>query len=118
MYFAPRNITMNFYIVYVVKSFNKVLWINKLKKKLKQLKFRCWHRGMREMDLLMGGFFDMFQSVFSKEEIIEIEQYIIPLSDNDLYKCFLGKLSWPKEISENLLHMFKTYSKNLGLNNS
>ena len=33
MYFAPRNITMNFYIVYVVKSFNKVLWINKLKKK-------------------------------------------------------------------------------------
>ena len=58
-----------------------------MNKKLKQLKFRSWHRGMREMDILMGGFFDMFQNEFSEKEINEIDKFIIPLSDNDLYNC-------------------------------
>ena len=56
-----------------------------MNKELKQLKFRCEHRGMREMDMLMGGFFDMFKSEFSSKDIFQIEKYIIPLSDNDLY---------------------------------
>ena len=28
--------------------------------RLKRLKFRAWHRGVREADLLIGGFFDRF----------------------------------------------------------
>ena len=67
-----------------------------MKKDLKQLKFRCEHRGMREMDILMGGFFNMFFEEFSKEDIFQIDKYIIPLSDNDLYKCFLGVIIWPQ----------------------
>ena len=89
-----------------------------MNKELKQLKFRCWHRGMREIDFLLGRFFDEFQSVFSKEEIIDIENFIIPLSDNDLYKCFLGEISWPKKINKDLLCKLNSYSRNLGLKNS
>jgi len=87
-------------------------------KKLKQLKFRSWHRGMREMDILMGGFFDMFQKDFSEKEIDEIEEYIIPLSDNDLYSCFINKINWPKSISDTLENKLKIYSNKNGLNNS
>ena len=47
-----------------------------MNKKLKQLKFRSWHRGMIEMDILMGGFFDMFQNEFSEKEINEIDKFI------------------------------------------
>lgn len=28
--------------------------------RLKRLKFRAWHRGTREADLLIGGFFDAY----------------------------------------------------------
>ena len=51
------------------------------------------------MDILMGGFFDMFQKDFSLKEINEIENFIIPLSDNDLYNCFTSKINWPNNLS-------------------
>lgn len=89
-----------------------------MNKKLKQLKFRSWHRGMREMDILMGGFFDMFYKDFSDKEINQIEEYIIPLSDNDLYNCFIGKITWPNKISNSLKDKLKIYSNKNGLNNS
>ena len=89
-----------------------------MNKELKQLKFRCEHRGMREMDILMGGFFDMFKSQFSPKDIFQIETYIIPLSDNDLYKCFIGNIIWPENISDSLTHKFNVYAKKRGLKDS
>ena len=89
-----------------------------MKKDLKQLKFRCEHRGMREMDILMGGFFKMFFEEFSKEDIFQIDKYIIPLSDNDLYKCFLGVIIWPQDISDSLRGKLNIFSKNRGLTDS
>ena len=89
-----------------------------MNKKLKKLKFRSWHRGMREMDILMGGFFDMFNKDFSEKEINEIEEYIIPLSDNDLYNCFISKISWPSTLSDGLKEKLEIYSNKNGLNNS
>lgn len=89
-----------------------------MKKDLKQLKFRCEHRGMREMDILMGGFFNMFFEEFSKEDIFQIDKYIIPLSDNDLYKCFLGVIIWPQDISDSLRYKLNIFSKKRGLTDS
>ena len=89
-----------------------------MKKDLKQLKFRCEHRGMREMDILMGGFFNMFFEEFSKEDIFQIDKYIIPLSDNDLYKCFLGVIIWPQDIYDSLRYKLNIFSKKRGLTDS
>ena len=89
-----------------------------MNKKLKKLKFRSWHRGMREMDILMGGFFDMFKTDFSLKEINEIENFIIPLSDNDLYNCFTSKINWPNNLSDSLKDKLEIYSNKNGLNNS
>ena len=89
-----------------------------MKKDLKQLKFRCEHRGMREMDILMGGFFNMFFEEFSIEDIFQIDKYIILLSDNDLYKCFLGVIIWPQDISDSLRYKLNIFSKKRGLTDS
>ncbi|MBC2777734.1 FAD assembly factor SdhE [Parasphingopyxis marina] len=32
------------------------------------MKFRAWHRGTKEADLLIGGFFDKFSAGWSEEE--------------------------------------------------
>ena len=37
--------------------------------RLKRLRFRAWHRGTKEADLLIGGFFDAFATDWSEEEI-------------------------------------------------
>jgi antitoxin CptB len=37
--------------------------------RLKRLQFRAWHRGTKEADLLIGGFFDRFSAGWSDAEI-------------------------------------------------
>ena len=37
--------------------------------RIKRLRFRAWHRGTREADLLIGGFFDCAAAGWSDEEM-------------------------------------------------
>ena len=37
--------------------------------RLKRLRFRAWHRGTKEADLLVGGFFDAHSSAWSDSDI-------------------------------------------------
>ena len=60
----------------------------------------------------------MFENDFSEKEIDDIEEYIIPLSDNDLYNCFINKIGWPESISNTLQNKLIIYSNKNGLNNS
>ncbi len=87
-------------------------------KELKQLKFRCCHRGMKEIDILLGGFFENNYKEFSKEDIFQLNKYVISLSDNELYMCFFNKSMWPKNISSSLINKLYNYAKKSGLNNS
>ncbi|MGJ8537651.1 MAG: succinate dehydrogenase assembly factor 2 [Parasphingopyxis sp.] len=36
--------------------------------RLKRLKFRAWHRGTKEADLLIGGFFDRYSADWTVED--------------------------------------------------
>lgn len=40
-----------------------------LETRLKRLRFRAWHRGTKEADLLIGGFFDRYAQDWGGEEI-------------------------------------------------
>lgn len=55
----------------------------------KRLIFRSWHRGTREMDLLLGSFADRYIPEFSG---IQLSQYdeILQCSDPDLYNWISG----------------------------
>jgi antitoxin CptB len=37
--------------------------------RLKRLRFRAWHRGTKEADLLIGGFFDRHHETWSDDEV-------------------------------------------------
>lgn len=37
--------------------------------RMKRLRFRAWHRGTREADLLVGGFFDRHADQWSTDEM-------------------------------------------------
>lgn len=55
----------------------------------KRLLYRCWHRGTREMDLILGRFADAEVANLSDAEIVELEA-LIALEDPELYPAFVG----------------------------
>jgi antitoxin CptB len=55
----------------------------------KRLLFRCWHRGTREMDLILGRFADAEIANLSDDELSELER-LIEIPDPDLYAALTG----------------------------
>jgi antitoxin CptB len=41
--------------------------------RLKRLKFRAWHRGTREADYMIGGFFDRYGPTFDEKQLVWFE---------------------------------------------
>jgi antitoxin CptB len=65
-------------------------------KRLERLRFRSWHRGTREMDLLLGSFADAHLAVFTDPELGQYEA-IMEQSDPDLYNWITGTEPVPAE---------------------
>ncbi len=60
----------------------------------KRLRFRAWHRGMREMDLLLGRFADAAVAGFTEGEVALFEA-LIEAPDPDLYSWITGAAAVP-----------------------
>ena len=56
----------------------------------KRLLFRCWHRGTREMDLILGRFADKEIADLGEGELSELER-LIEVPDPDLYAGLTGE---------------------------
>ena len=56
----------------------------------KRLLFRCWHRGTREMDLILGRFADAEIAGLTDDELGQLEQ-LIEVPDPDLYAALTGE---------------------------
>lgn len=55
----------------------------------KRLLFHCWHRGTREMDMILGRFADATIADLSDDDVTDLER-LIDLPDPDLYAAFSG----------------------------
>ena len=55
----------------------------------KRLLFRCWHRGTREMDLILGRFADAEIATLVDDELGQLER-LIDMPDPDLYAALTG----------------------------
>lgn len=44
--------------------------------RLKRMRFRAWHRGTREADMMVGGFFDRHHEGWSEAEIAWYEAFL------------------------------------------
>ncbi|MGE5158561.1 MAG: succinate dehydrogenase assembly factor 2 [Gemmatimonas sp.] len=60
----------------------------------KRLLFRCWHRGTREMDLILGRFADAEIAGLSDSELDELER-LLEVPDPDLYAALSGDRPLP-----------------------
>jgi antitoxin CptB len=55
----------------------------------KRLLFRCWHRGTREMDLILGRFADAEIATLDEAELVELER-LLEIPDQDFYAAITG----------------------------
>src|SRR4051794_14421355 len=74
----------------------------------KRLLFRCWHRGTREMDLILGPFADAAISQLSDADLGELEQ-LIELPDPDLYAALTGDAVVAPEYAGALFQRIKAF---------
>lgn len=73
--------------------------------KRKQLIFRSWHRGTREMDLIMGSFADKYVHDFTEEELAIYED-VLQIPDPDLYDWVSGRTKPPANQLNPVLEKF------------
>ena len=71
----------------------------------KRLIYRAWHRGTREMDMLIGGFAKSHVPEFSSDELSEFEN-ILNMPDQDLYDWYSGRKQIPENQSGHVMKKF------------
>ena len=61
---------------------------------IKRLRFRAWHRGTKEADLMVGGFFDARHAGWGLDEIAWFEA-MIEEQDVDIMAWAMGRVPAP-----------------------
>jgi antitoxin CptB len=74
----------------------------------KRLLFRCWHRGTREMDLILGRFADTEISTLSDADLTELER-LLEVPDPDLYAALTGDAPLDSEYASTLFDRIKAF---------
>lgn len=63
----------------------------------RRILYRSWHRGIREMDLILGQFCDASIGELSEADLDELER-IMAHEDNDLIKWITGEKPVPDDL--------------------
>ena len=76
----------------------------------RKILFRAWHRGTREMDLLMGRFADAVLPGISEAELDEFER-LIDVPDPDLFRWIMGEAEAPPDHDTPLFRKLKAFNR-------
>ena len=74
--------------------------------RLKRLKFRAWHRGTREADYMVGGYFDVYGQSWSDAEMDWFEA-LLEEQDVDIMGWALGTLAVPEKWQGAMMDAFR-----------
>ena len=74
--------------------------------RLARAKFRAWHRGTREADYMIGGFFDVHHASWSEADIAWFEA-LLEEDDVDVMAWALGTAKAPEKFAGPLMAAMK-----------
>lgn len=84
-----------------------------LDERRKRLLFRCWRRGTREMDLILGGFADVEIAGLSEDELSQLE-HLLNVPEPELYAALTGNTLPPADAAGPLFDRIKAFRLDLG----
>jgi len=73
-----------------------------MQNRLKRLRFRAWHRGTREADYMIGGFFDRYHTAWADPQIDWFEA-LLEEDDVDVMAWALGTQPVPEAFAGDLM---------------
>jgi antitoxin CptB len=76
----------------------------------RKLKFRSWHRGMREMDLIMGRFADACVDAMEPAELDDYER-VMEVPDPELLGWVLGHDPPPADLDSPMLRRLRAFHR-------
>jgi len=68
----------------------------------KRLRYRAWHRGTREMDLVLGPFADAHADNYGPDDLNRLEA-LMEEQDTDLLKWVMGQEPPPEQVDTEFL---------------
>jgi antitoxin CptB len=74
--------------------------------RLARAKFRAWHRGTREADYMIGGFYDRYHAEWSEDALAWFEA-LLDEDDVDVMAWALGSQPAPDHLAGDLLAMMQ-----------
>ena len=75
--------------------------------RLARAKFRAWHRGTREADYMIGGFFDRYHPAWGEQEMDWFED-LLAEDDVDIMAWGLGTQPVPDRFAGPMIDAMKT----------
>ena len=76
--------------------------------RLKKLKYRAWHRGFVEADLILGPFADLHVAGLGPEELDAFES-LLDQPDPDLFAWIVGTAEAPTELDGPVLQRIRDF---------
>jgi antitoxin CptB len=74
----------------------------------RRLRYRAWHRGTKEMDLVLGPFADAHLEAYGAQELDRLEA-LMDEEDTDLLKWVMGQEPVPADADAALLETIIAY---------
>ena len=74
--------------------------------RIKRTRYRAWHRGTREADFLIGGFFDTYHSTWSDEEFGWFE-LLMDEQDVDIMAWAIGTQDVPDRFAGPMMELLR-----------
>jgi len=74
----------------------------------RRLLFRCWHRGIRELDLVLGRFADAQIESLNETELTELEGWL-EIPDQQMFAWVNGMEPAPAEMETGLFQRLRDF---------
>lgn len=92
------------------KSADEPFAIETLDTRRRRLRYRAWHRGTKEMDLVLGPYADRHVSALDLTGLDQLEA-LMEEADTDLLKWVMGQETPPDSIDRELLGRLIAFRK-------
>jgi antitoxin CptB len=76
--------------------------------RLKRLKFRAWHRGFVEADLILGPFVDHHAAALTPAQLTDLET-LLDEADQDIYAWIIGREPVPAAFDTEVMQLIRGF---------
>ncbi|MEJ6388989.1 succinate dehydrogenase assembly factor 2 [Gymnodinialimonas ulvae] len=81
--------------------------------RMKRLRMRAWHRGIKEMDLILGGWADAYLAEADAQTVNAFEA-VLAEADHDLYQWVSGQADAPDSLAPMIARLAADMRPTLG----